>query len=44
MDGANAPAQTATTADSHHVGDLKRAISPAMLVLFVVGDILGAGI
>jgi basic amino acid/polyamine antiporter, APA family len=44
MDGANAPARAATTADSHHVGDLKRAISPAMLVLFVVGDILGAGI
>jgi APA family basic amino acid/polyamine antiporter len=31
-------------ADSHHVGELKRAISPAMLILFVVGDILGAGI
>jgi amino acid transporter len=30
--------------DSHQVGQLKRAISPPMLVLFVVGDILGAGI
>jgi basic amino acid/polyamine antiporter, APA family len=30
--------------DSQHVGELKRAIPPAMLVLFVVGDILGAGI
>jgi APA family basic amino acid/polyamine antiporter len=29
---------------SQHVGELKRAIPPAMLVLFVVGDILGAGI
>jgi basic amino acid/polyamine antiporter, APA family len=29
---------------SEHVGELKRAIPPAMLVLFVVGDILGAGI
>jgi basic amino acid/polyamine antiporter, APA family len=26
------------------VGELKRAIPPAMLILFVVGDILGAGI
>jgi basic amino acid/polyamine antiporter, APA family len=31
-------------ANSQHVGELKRAIPPAMLVLFVVGDILGAGI
>ena len=30
--------------DSQHVGQLKRAISPTMLILFVVGDILGAGI
>ena len=30
--------------DSRQVGELKRAISPSMLVLFVVGDILGAGI
>jgi basic amino acid/polyamine antiporter, APA family len=45
-----APAHSATAsvaghpADSHHVGELKRAIAPGMLVLFVVGDILGAGI
>jgi amino acid transporter len=30
--------------DSRHVGELKRAIGPGMLLLFVVGDILGAGI
>jgi basic amino acid/polyamine antiporter, APA family len=34
----------APAVDSQHVGELKRAIPPAMLVLFVVGDILGAGI
>jgi basic amino acid/polyamine antiporter, APA family len=44
MGRASTPAPTATGADSHHVGELKRAISPTMLILFVVGDILGAGI
>jgi amino acid transporter len=45
MDSQNLPARaTVEAADSQHVGELKRAIPPAMLVLFVVGDILGAGI
>jgi basic amino acid/polyamine antiporter, APA family len=30
--------------ESHRAGELKRAIGPGMLLLFVVGDILGAGI
>jgi amino acid transporter len=45
MDSQNLPPRaTVEAADSQHVGELKRAIPPAMLVLFVVGDILGAGI
>jgi basic amino acid/polyamine antiporter, APA family len=44
MPGDNARVNGAAAANSHHVGELKRAISPAMLTLFVVGDILGAGI
>jgi amino acid transporter len=45
VDSQNLPARaTVEAADSQHVGELKRAIPPAMLVLFVVGDILGAGI
>jgi basic amino acid/polyamine antiporter, APA family len=45
MDSQSIPTRaTVEAADSQHVGELKRAIPPAMLVLFVVGDILGAGI
>jgi basic amino acid/polyamine antiporter, APA family len=45
MDSQSIPTRaTVGAADSQHVGELKRAIPPAMLVLFVVGDILGAGI
>lgn len=43
MSSAAAPAAP-PSADSRCAGELKRAISPTMLVLFVVGDILGAGI
>ena len=43
--GASAPAQrAAASAEAGDAGELKRAITPAMLILFVVGDILGAGI
>jgi basic amino acid/polyamine antiporter, APA family len=45
MSLGSAPAGMAAPAtDSRRVGELKRAISPSMLILFVVGDILGAGI
>ena len=45
MSQGSVPAGTAApAADARHAGELKRAISPPMLVLFVVGDILGAGI
>lgn len=39
MSQPSAAAGITASADSHHVGELKRAISPAMLILFVVGDI-----
>ncbi|MGI8646552.1 MAG: APC family permease [Nocardioides sp.] len=38
---------TATTVDSQHSGDepeLKRVLGPKLLLLFIVGDILGAGV
>jgi APA family basic amino acid/polyamine antiporter len=45
VDASSTPAGVAAQpTDSEHMGVLKRGIGPGMLLLFVLGDILGAGI